>query len=294
MRATNSGIQTVALTTLVMIAFAANSVLGRLGLLGGEIGAGSFALVRLVSGAIVLALITSPRQAMNAGTWRGGLALLVYAGFFSYAYLELSAGTGALLLFAMVQITMVGAALIAGERFTILQWGGILVAFAALAWLLLPGLDTPPIIAALAMLIAGIGWAAYSLIGRTATSTPTLNTAGNFWRASCIGIIVLLPIVLWIAPEQRPGRTGILIAIISGGITSGLGYALWYSALKSLTAMRAGVAQLTVPAIAAFGGILFLSEAPTLRFILASCLILLGVGMATLTRNKSALPVDSE
>ena len=275
-----------------MIAFAANSVLGRLGLLSGEIGAGSFALIRLISGAAMLALIAGRRASFSSGTWRGGLTLLIYAAFFSYAYLELSAGTGALLLFAMVQITMVGAGLWAGERFSHLQWGGILTAFGALIWLCSPGISAPPLIPAIAMMIAGIGWGAYSLIGRGAATTPTLNSAGNFWRASLIGAVLLAPVLLWARPEVRPGSTGVLIAVISGAITSGLGYALWYQTLKSLTAMRAGVAQLTVPAIAALGGILFLNEQITQRFILSSILILIGVGIATLTRGKPTKPVD--
>ena len=277
---------------LVMVAFAANSVLGRLGLLSGEIGAGSFALIRLISGAAMLALIAGLRASFSSGTWRGGLTLLIYATFFSYAYLELSAGTGALLLFAMVQITMVGAGLLAGERFSSLQWAGILTAFGALVWLCSPGISAPPLIPAIAMMIAGIGWGAYSLIGRGAATTPTLTTAGNFWRASLIGTVLLAPILLWGRPEVSSGSTGVLIAVISGAITSGLGYALWYQALKSLSAMRAGVAQLTVPAIAALGGILFLDEQITQRFILSSILILIGVGIATLTRGKPTKPVD--
>lgn len=289
-----SGLQVFALTALTMIAFAANSVLGRMGLLGGDIGAGSFALIRLISGAVVLALIAGPMRTVKSGTWRGGLALLVYAAFFSYAYLQLDAGTGALLLFAMVQATMVGAGLVGGERFTALQWIGIVTAFGALVWLVSPGLDAPPLMAAGAMMIAGVGWGIYSLIGRTAGATPTLNTAGNFWRASLLALVLLGPILLYIHPEQRPGTNGIIIAAVSGAITSGLGYALWYYTLKSLTAMRAGVSQLTVPAIAAFGGILFLGEDPTLRFVLSSALILAGVGLATLTPGKERKTVDTD
>ena len=187
---------------------------------------------------------------------------------------------------------MVGAGLLAGERFSPLQWAGILAAFGALVWLCSPGISAPPLIPAIAMMIAGIGWGAYSLIGRGAATTPTLNTAGNFWRASLIGTVLLAPILLWGRPEVSSGSTGVLIAVISGAITSGLGYALWYQALKSLSAMRAGAAQLTVPAIAALGGILFLEEQITQRFILSSLLILIGVGIATLTRGKPTKPVD--
>lgn len=277
----------IGLTSLAMIAFAANSVLGRMGLLGGDIGAGSFALIRLISGALVLGLIAGVSTVHTSGSWRGGLALFIYAAFFSYAYLQLAAGTGALLLFAMVQITMVGAGLLNGERFTWLQWGGLVAALLALGWLLSPGLEAPPLIGALVMMIAGFGWGLYSLIGRTSKNDPTMTTAGNFLRASLIGVIILVPIIIWVSPEPTPGTRGIFLAILSGAITSGLGYAVWYMALKGLSATRAGVAQLTVPAIAALGGILFLDEDLTLRFGLASLIILAGVGVATLTPNAS-------
>lgn len=273
----------IALTALTMIAFAANSVLGRVGLLGGDIGAGSFALIRLIAGALVLGVIAGPAKARLSGSWKGGIALFIYAAFFSYAYLQLAAGTGALILFAIVQLTMVGAGLLSGERFTPLQWGGLVCALLALGWLLSPGLEAPPLSGALAMMVAGLGWGAYSLLGRNTRADPKRNTAGNFIRASLIGAVCLLPLILGIAPEARPGTTGIMLAIVSGAVTSGLGYALWYMALKHLTATRAGVAQLTVPAIAALGGVLFLSEPMTWRFILSSLIILGGVGIATLT-----------
>ena len=279
-------LQVILLTSLAMIAFAANSVLGRLGLLGGDIGAGSFALIRLISGAVVLGFLVNPSTALRSGHWRGGLALFIYAAFFSYAYLQLAAGTGALILFATVQIIMVGAGLINGERFTGLQWAGLLAAFAALVWLLSPGLEAPPLIGAGAMIIAGAGWGLYSLLGRSASGDPIVDTAGHFLRAGLIALVFLLPIILWLAPEQRPGPSGASLAIISGAVTSGLGYAIWYRALKGLTATRAGIAQLTVPALAALGGILFLQEQLTLRFIIASLVILTGVGFATLTPNR--------
>lgn len=275
--------QTFALTGLAMTAFAANSVLGRLGLVEGDIGAGSFALIRLLAGALVLALLAGPKNAVTAGSWAGGAALFIYAAFFSYAYLALPAGTGALILFAVVQITMIGAGFLAGERFTIWQWLGFTGALGALIWLLSPGLQAPPLLASLAMALAGIGWGMYSLIGRSAAAPPTQNTAGNFLRAALIGAVLLLPLVLAVRPEQIPAPTGILLAILSGAVTSGLGYAIWYMALKSLSATHAGVAQLTVPAIAALGGIIFLSEPMSLRFLMASGIILSGVAITTLT-----------
>lgn len=269
------------LTTLAMIAFAANSVLGRLALLDSDIGAGSFALIRLVSGAIVLALLVSARSLKPTGSWRGGAALLVYAAFFSYAYLALPAGTGAIILFAVVQITMLGWAIARGERLSRYQWAGLSLALAALVWLVSPSLESPSLIGALAMAIAGIGWGAYSLLGKTA-GDPTRATTGNFVRASLIAAVLAVPAFV-IHPEPMPSSNGIMLAIISGAVTSGLGYAIWYTALISLTTARAGIAQLSVPAIAAIGGVLFLSEPITLRFAFASAIILGGVGLAVLT-----------
>lgn len=277
--------QTVALTAIAMIAFAANSVIGRLGLLGGDIGAGSFAAIRLLSGAIVLAVLVKPKLSAS-GDWKSGLALFVYAAFFSYAYITLPAGTGALILFALVQITMLGAGLAQGERLSFLQWGGALAAVGALIWLLSPGIKAPALAGSTAMAIAGIAWGAYSLFGR-GTGDPANNTAGNFIRASLIAA-VCLPFALLVSPEPSPGITGIGLAVVSGAFTSGLGYVIWYAALNGLTATRAGIAQLTVPAIAALGGVLFLMEPITARFFWSSAIILAGVGIATLTRTKCA------
>ena len=278
--------QTAALTSLAMIAFAANSVIGRLGLLGGDIGGGTFALFRILAGAITLVILVRPKLS-EAGSWKSGAALFTYAAFFSYAYISLPAGTGALILFALVQITMLGAGLLAGERLTALQWTGVTVAIAALIWLLLPGLSAPDPIGAGAMAIAGIAWGAYSLFGRGA-GDPGVNTAGNFIRASVIAIALLIPAVTFIIPEQIPGAHGIFWAVVSGALTSGIGYVIWYAALRGLTATRAGIAQLTVPAIAALGGILFLAEPITARFFWSSALILGGVALATLTAVKAS------
>lgn len=269
------------ITALAMIAFAANSVLGRLALIEGEIGAGSFALIRLVSGALVLTLLVLAQSGRPDGSWRGGVALLIYAAFFSYAYLGLAAGTGAIILFAVVQITMLGWAIGHGERPTGLQWLGLTTALAALVWLVSPSVEAPPLLAALAMAVAGIGWGAYSLLGKGA-GDPTRATAGNFIRASLIAAVLAVP-ALMLYPETMPSMNGVALAIASGAITSGLGYAIWYTALKDLTSTRAGIAQLSVPAIAAIGGVLFLSEPITLRFALASGAILGGVALAVLT-----------
>ena len=274
-------IRIFALTALAMVAFAANSVLGRLGLTATEIGAGSFAIIRLVSGAIVLAAICAFQSKRTAGSWAGGLTLLVYAGFFSFAYIALAAGMGAIILFAMVQITMLGWGLARGESLSALQWSGFIIAVAALVWLVSPSLEAPPLWAAAMMAVAGIGWGAYSLIGR-GVEDATAATTGNFIRASVLAVPAL-GAALWAFPEPRPPFDGVTIPIASGAITSGLGYVIWYQALKGLTATRAGIAQLSVPAIAAIGGVLFLAEPITLRFTLATAAILGGVALAVLT-----------
>ncbi|MEL6858691.1 MAG: DMT family transporter [Pseudomonadota bacterium] len=274
------------ITALAMIAFAANSVLGRLGLVGTEIGAGSFALIRLISGAVMLAAICALQSKRFTGSLSGGLTLLIYAVFFSYAYIALPAGMGAVILFALVQITMLGWGIASGERLSRLQWSGFAIAVLALLWLVSPSLEAPPLWAAGAMALAGIGWAAYSLIGRGA-GDPTGATAGNFLWASALAIPIIAAVTL-VSPEPLPPGDGIALAIASGAITSGLGYVIWYQALKHLTATRAGIAQLSVPAIAAIGGVLFLSEPITLRFALATSAILTGVGIAVLTAGPGS------
>ncbi len=268
----------IGLTILALIAFAANSVLARLALSGDVIAPGSFTLIRIVSGACVLALLLQ-RRAFNSGSWAGGLALLSYAGFFSWAYLSLGAGTGALILFAAVQVTMIGAGLLMGERLGVVQWLGFFMAIAGLVFLLAPGLSAPPIIGAGLMAVSGISWGLYSLIGR-GRQNPSAQTAGNFIRAAVMAIALSLPL-FWLWPEPLPTAKGIVLALTSGIITSGFGYILWYAALKSLRASQAGIAQLMVPPLAALGGVLFLSETISLRFLLASTIILIGVVLAT-------------
>ena len=269
------------LTTLAMIAFAANSVLGRLGLVDTDIGAGSFALIRLISGALTLVVICLLQSKRLSGSLSGGGSLLIYAVFFSYAYLALPAGMGAIILFAMVQITMLSWGIAKGERLARRQWAGFVIAVLALVWLVSPSLEAPPLWAAGMMALAGLGWAAYSLIGR-GVEDPSAATAGNFVWASGLAI-PLLAIIMTVSPEPWPPLNGVAIAIASGALTSGLGYVIWYQALKHLSATRAGIAQLSVPAIAAIGGVVFLAEPITLRFALATSAILAGVGLAVLT-----------
>ncbi len=273
------------ITGLAMTAFAANSVLARLAMAGGEAGPWAFTLLRILSGALVLALIVSPGRAVRAGSWASAAALLAYAAFFSLAYLSLTTGTGALILFALVQITMIGWGLAIGERLSAARWAGMALAVGGLVWLLMPGLQAPPLTGALLMAVAGIGWGIYSLRGRRQRQ-PTLLTAGNFARAAALSLLIGLPALL-VSGESAPSVEGAAYALASGAITSALGYAIWYAALRDLSASLAAIAQLTVPAIAALGGMIFLEEPLTVRFLIATALILGGVALASLSRRKA-------
>ena len=271
----------LALTALAMIAFAGNSIIVRMALASDSIGPLSFGVVRLLAGAVVLALLANPKRAFSAGSWKGALCLLTYVVFFSYAYLSLDAETGALILFATVQIVMIGWGIKQGERLSMIQWLGTGIAFLGLVFLLRPGAAaSPDPLGALMMGMAGLGWALYSLLGRHVES-PTLATAGNFVKALLLVLLISLP-SFWIWPERLPQVKGFLLAITSGGVTSGLGYALWYRVLRYLPATRAGIAQLSVPAIAAVGGLMFLNEAVTVRLLITSAMVLGGVAVATI------------
>jgi len=271
----------LALTLLTMLAFAGNSIIVRVALASDAIGPLSFGLIRLLAGAIVLALLVSPKHAFSSGSWKGALCLLAYVVFFSYAYLSLDAGTGALILFAMVQIVMIGFGVAHGERLSIVQWCGAAIAFNGFSLLLRPGaVASPEPFGAWMMAVAGLGWGLYSLLGRN-VQDPTLATAGNFMRAFLLALLISLPL-FWIRPEGFPTTKGIVLAIVSGSVTSGLGYALWYRVLRHLPATRAGIAQLSVPAIAALGGVAFLNEAVTTRLLVTSTMVLGGVAVATI------------
>lgn len=273
------------LTFLVMVAFAGNSILARLALSTDSIGSLSFSIIRLLAGAIVLSLIARPRRALQSGSWTAALYLLSYALFFSYAYLSLDAGTGALILFAAVQIVMIGSGIRQGERLSAVQWSGMVIACLGLFFLLRPGAaSSPDPIGALMMGLSGLGWALYSLRGRS-TDSPALATAGNFAKAAVYVVVISVPLLL-LMPEEYPSVKGVALAVLSGAVTSGLGYTLWYKVLPHLAATRASIAQLSVPAIAAVGGIAFLNEAVTTRLVLTTALVLGGVAMATLAPQK--------
>jgi drug/metabolite transporter (DMT)-like permease len=264
----------LALTGFVMLAFASNSLLCRLALTRTGIDAASFTTLRLAAGALSLWLMTRVKPSANPGrgNWWSALALFAYAAGFSFAYLRLTTATGALLLFGAVQVTMVGHGLWLGERLRLLQWVGLGLALGGLVWLLLPGLAAPPLAGALLMLGAGIAWGVYSLRGR-APDGPGGTTAGNFLRA--VPLAVLLN--LWLAQDLALNWPGIGYALVSGGLASGLVYVLWYRVLPELPATSAATVQLSVPVLAALGGIVWLGEPLSLRFILATVATLGGV-----------------
>ena len=277
-------LHTILLTLLAMVAFAANSVLCRLALIHTAIDPASFSSIRLASGAAALWLIVRFRRGPQelGGTWSSAGALFVYAASFSFAYVTLPTGPGALLLFGAVQATMIGAGLWAGERMSIGQWGGFAVALGGLVALLLPGLSSPPLGGSVLMLAAGVAWGIYSLQGRR-LDDPASATAGNFLRT--LPLTGLLSVTTW--SWVRMDGVGVLYAVLSGALASGVGYAVWYTALRGLTATRAATVQLTVPILAALGGIAFLGEPMTVRLIMAAAAILGGVALVVLGRSRT-------
>lgn len=276
------------LTLLVLIAFAGNSVLARLALSGSDIGPWGFSLIRFVSGALILLILSRPKVSWRAGRWPAALALCVYAVFFSFAYLKLATGTGALLLFASVQLTMLATAFSRGERLSLIQVLSLILAMGGLVYLLAPGAEAPSPFGAVLMALSGIGWGAYSVLGKGA-GNALARTAGNFSRAAIL-LVILTPLVLWVLPETTPGTSGIFLAVISGTVTSGLGYALWYYVLRDLSVTAASISQLSVPVIAAIGGALFVFEPVTLSFAVACSIVLIGVGLATIKMPKPRGP----
>jgi drug/metabolite transporter (DMT)-like permease len=271
----------VALTLLTMIAFAGNSVLCRIALRETHIDPASFTAIRLASGALMLWVLTSLLRsgAAGRGNWLSALALFAYAAGFSFAYVSLSAATGALLLFGAVQATMIGHGIWNGERQTPWQIVGLLLALGGLVGLLLPGLTAPPLVGSALMVIAGIAWGVYSLRGK-GTGDPSRVTAGNFVRSVPLAaLLVLLPLA-----HTEWDAAGAGYAVASGAIASGLGYAVWYSVLPALRAVTAATVQLSVPVIAALGGIVFLGETLTTRLVLASFATLGGIAMVILNR----------
>ncbi len=273
----------VFLTSLAMIAFAGNSLLCRVALMHTSIDAASFTAIRLISGAIMLWLVVQVRSGthIGRGNWISAFALFTYAAGFSFAYVSLPTATGALLLFGAVQATMIGYGIWAGERLLKLQLLGLLLAFGGIVGLLLPGLTAPPLSGSILMLVAGVAWGIYSLRGK-GLGDPTKVTAGNFLRAvpfvTVLSVLMLKGISL--------DTVGFWYAVSSGALASGLGYAIWYAALPALKATNAAIVQLSVPVIAALGGIIFLSEPITLRLALASVAILGGIALVIMEKQR--------
>lgn len=284
------------LTAIAMLAFAGNSLLCRVALKHTAIDPASFTTVRLVSGALALWLIARLRApaATGQGNWLSALALYAYAAGFSFAYVNLAAASGALLLFGAVQATMIGRGIAAGERLAPRQLAGLLLALAGLVGMLLPGLTAPPLGGALLMMGAGVAWGIYSLRGKGA-GDATRVTAGNFLRAAPIAMAVSAALALAGGGVGGTGGTaidgpGLLYAVASGALTSGIGYAIWYAALPALQATSAATVQLSVPVIAALGGVVFLGEALTLRLVAASVAILGGIALVIVQKRTGTAP----
>jgi drug/metabolite transporter (DMT)-like permease len=278
----------VLLTLAALLAFAANSVLARLALRADAIDPASYSAIRLATGALMLALIVAARGSRpgGAGNWRGAALLALYAVPFSFAYVALTTGTGALILFGTVQITMIGAGLLLGERPPGTTWLGAALAAVGLVALVLPGLAAPPLGAAALMAVAGMAWGAYSLVGRGATE-PLLATGGNFLRAAPLGLAALAAAALLAPAAHRVTGPGAALATASGALASGLGYVAWYAALPGLTRTQAALTQPAVLVLAAAAGVVLLGEPLTLRLVLSGSAILAGIALVILPRRGS-------
>jgi drug/metabolite transporter (DMT)-like permease len=272
-------------TAFALVAFAFNSILCRLALGTGSIDAASFTTIRLVSGAVTLLVIFAvfSKDKINDLKPRNFLSaffLFAYAVSFSFAYTGLTTATGALILFGMVQVTMIVAAVLSGERPKTLEWLGLFLALSGLVYLVFPGLEAPPLISSVLMAAAGVAWGFYTLRGK-GSEKPLRDTAGNFLLSVPLVIAASLPFIYRLNLSTK----GIVFAVLSGAVASGVGYTVWYAALKYHTATRAAILQLSVPVIAALGGLVFLAEVISLRLVLASALVLGGIGLVIRGRD---------
>ncbi|MFK5947193.1 MAG: DMT family transporter [Methylococcales bacterium] len=277
-------LKTIVFTMSALVAFAANSILCRIALGTNLIDAASFTILRLLSGTMVLFLIIVIRyrhktELTSKGSWAASLMLFIYASTFSFAYTVLDTGTGALILFAAVQITMILLSLISGNRLHIIEWTGVILAFSGFVYLVLPNITSPSASGFLLMTLSGVAWGLYTLKGRESKS-PVTDTAYNFIKT--VPLVVVLHLLTM--HHATYSTLGILLAVLSGGIASGLGYTAWYIALAGLTATQAAVLQLLVPVIAALGGMTFLSEILTLRLSISALMIMGGILMVVLGR----------
>jgi len=271
-------------TAFALVAFAFNSILCRLALRADEIDAASFTSVRLISGAATLILISyffSKTKKPASGSWPSAFFLFAYAVCFSFAYISLTAGTGALILFGSVQVTMIAVAWTRGEKPKMLEWLGLVTALGGLVYLVFPGLAAPPLTSSALMAAAGISWGAYTLRGR-ASSDPLAETTGNFVRSVPMGIIISIIFI----PRFHLSNKGMVLAVLSGAIASGIGYTVWYTALKHHTATRAAVLQLSVPLLTAVIGVAFLTEAANVQLAISAGLILGGIGLTIWGRRR--------
>ncbi len=280
----------VILTVLALTAFAGNSLLCRVALSHTNIDAASFTTVRLLSGAVILWVLVLLRGGLRSGSgnWLSALALFAYAAGFSFSYVHLTAAAGALILFGAVQTTMIGYGLWRGERMGVLQVVGLILACGGLVGLLLPGLSAPPLVGSLLMLGAGIAWGIYSLRGKSA-GDPLKVTAGNFMRATPMATV--LSVLLLGNASLDP--VGVGYAFLSGALASGVGYAIWYTVLPFLKSTTAASVQLSVPIIAALGGVFFLGEPLTLRLFVASLAIIGGIALVVLAGKRREMPNHS-
>ena len=280
----NQFLKTIIYTSLALIAFAANSVLCRKALGENRIDASGFTVVRLLSGIIMLVILLSlsktGKNKESKGSWYSGGMLFLYAATFSFAYRSLETGTGALILFASVQITIILFSILSGNKLHWMEGLGTLIAFSGFVYLIFPGINTPSLKGFVLMTIAGIGWGIYTLNGK-GSKNPLKDTTYNFVRTLPFLIILFLITV----KDASYSFEGVLLAVISGAVTSGIGYTIWYIALRGLTKVQSAVVQLLVPALAAFGGVIFVSEVISLRLILASLLILGGILIVTMGKK---------
>jgi drug/metabolite transporter (DMT)-like permease len=282
-------------TIFALVAFAGNSVLCRLALGENTIDAASFTVIRLLSGIVTLLIVTfivSTKSSTNEpltyskGSWSAACLLFIYALAFSYGYITLDTGTGALILFGAVQITMIIISVIKGNKLHYCEWGGLGVAFFGFGYLMLPSFTTPSLTGFILMTISGAAWGGYTLVGRT-SKQPLFDTAFNFLRTFPLLVVV----VLFTFDDFSVTSFGVLLAVLSGALASGVGYAVWYIALKGLTVTQAAVVQLFVPVIATIGGVIFTQELLTLRLIEASGLILGGIFMVIIGRRYLLIKV---
>lgn len=280
-----SALRVTLLTMAAMLAFASNSLLNRLALGQGTIDAVSYTTIRLISGAVTLFMIAFfQRDNENnflRGSWISAAFLFLYAITFSFAYLSLTTGTGALILFGSVQVTMLIVALRSGERPRLLEWIGLFLAFGGLVYLVFPGLSAPSPLGSALMMVAGISWGFYSIRGR-GVQNPLASTAGNF----IYSVPMILAVLVISFQTVFTSSAGVLYAIISGALASGCGYVIWYAALRGLTTTRAATVQLSVPVIAAWSGVIFLAEQVSVRLLIAGALILGGIALAVSSRVK--------